>query len=265
MNREEETTMTLGQKLQQLRKRDGLSQEGLAEKVAVTRQTISKWELDQSTPDLQLLAQLAELFHVSTDYLIKPELTQPDAPSSPGKRHLPSGLRPVLLAVLSALALAAVCVCLICDYFTSGRLSWSWIAGASILTGWCLLLPALGAKRRGLFKTLAVTSVVPFPLLAVLALCLERSLVFTLGSCIALVSIAAAWLIYGIFCRCRERLWRGFGFALLVLIPLPIAIMLLIARFIPQAQLSLDSSLFNSAITLLLALGCFGMDHFIRH
>lgn len=265
MNREEETTMTLGQKLQQLRKRDGLSQEGLAEKVAVTRQTISKWELDQSTPDLQLLAQLAELFHVSTDYLIKPELAQPEEPPAPrSKRRLPEHIRPVAFAVLTGAALAAGCICLICDYFSAEGLFWSWIAIASIAAGWLLALPVLTARRGILLKTLAVTSVVPFPLLAVLALCLERSLVFTLGSCIALVSIAAAWLIYGIFCRCRERLWRSFGFALLVLIPLPIAIMLLIARFIPQAQLSFDSSLFNSAITLLLALGCFWMDHLAR-
>lgn len=46
--------MTLGEKIQKLRSRQRLSQEALAEKVTVTRQTISKWELDQSTPDLDL-------------------------------------------------------------------------------------------------------------------------------------------------------------------------------------------------------------------
>lgn len=54
--------MTLGEKLQMLRKEQGLSQEALAAKVNVTRQTISKWELNQSTPDLALLAQLSDLF-----------------------------------------------------------------------------------------------------------------------------------------------------------------------------------------------------------
>lgn len=257
--------MTLGQKIQHLRKRDGLSQEGLAEKVSVTRQTISKWELDQSTPDLQLLAQLADLFHVSTDYLIKPELAQPDTPSAPKIRRLPGALRPIIFTVLSALALAAICVCLICDYFTSEQLSWSWIAAASILAGWCLLLPALTAKRGIVAKSLAVASVIPFPLLAVLALCLEQPLVFTLGYCVALVSVVAVWLIYGVFHLCQGHLWRGLGFALLLLIPLPIAIMLLIAWFIPQAQLSFDSSLFNSTITLLLSLGCFWMDYIAWH
>ncbi len=63
--------MTFGQKLQQLRRARGMSQEDLAGQLSVTRQTISKWELDQSTPDLPYLAAISELFGVSTDYLIK--------------------------------------------------------------------------------------------------------------------------------------------------------------------------------------------------
>lgn len=255
--------MTLGQKLQQLRKRDGLSQEALAEKVAVTRQTISKWELDQSMPDLDLLARLSDIFQVSTDYLIKPELTQPEEPPILKKRCLPAWLRSVSLAVLTGAALVAGCICLICDYFTAGTLSWSWIAIASIAAAWLVLLPVLAARRHILSKTLLAATLVPFPLLAVLALCLRRPLVFTLGSCITLVSAAALWAVYGIFRKCRGHGWRGAGLSLLLLfIPLPLVIMLLVAWFIPEAELSFDSSLFNSVTTLVLALGCFGMDAF---
>lgn len=63
--------MTFGEKTQQLRKEKGLSQEALSEKLGVTRQTISKWELDQSTPELEYIAALSDIFEVSTDYLIK--------------------------------------------------------------------------------------------------------------------------------------------------------------------------------------------------
>ncbi|MCD8332387.1 MAG: helix-turn-helix domain-containing protein [Oscillospiraceae bacterium] len=59
--------MTLGEKIQRLRKQKGLSQEALAEKVAVTRQTISKWELGQSTPDLDFVVQLSDIFGVTSD------------------------------------------------------------------------------------------------------------------------------------------------------------------------------------------------------
>lgn len=72
--------MTLGQKLQQLRKARGISQEDLAQVLSVTRQTISKWELDQSTPDLAYLASISDFFEVSTDYLIKNDTSSKDAP-----------------------------------------------------------------------------------------------------------------------------------------------------------------------------------------
>ena len=63
--------MTLGEKIQKLRKQRGLSQEALAEKVTVTRQTISKWELGQSTPDLDFIAQLSDIFNVPLIILLK--------------------------------------------------------------------------------------------------------------------------------------------------------------------------------------------------
>lgn len=65
--------MAFGEILANLRKAKGLSQEQLAEKLGITRQTISKWELNQSTPDIDYLVQISELFCVSTDYLIKGE------------------------------------------------------------------------------------------------------------------------------------------------------------------------------------------------
>lgn len=57
--------------MQTLRRRQGLSQEQLAEKLNVTRQTISKWELNQSSPDLNYLCQLSEIYGVSLDALVK--------------------------------------------------------------------------------------------------------------------------------------------------------------------------------------------------
>ena len=65
--------MSLGDRLAKLRKSKGLSQEQLAQELYLTRQTISKWELDQSTPDIEYLAKLSDYFGVTTDYLIKGE------------------------------------------------------------------------------------------------------------------------------------------------------------------------------------------------
>ena len=63
--------MRLGQKITELRKKNNLSQEGLAEKMNVSRQAVSKWESDQSIPDIEKIVSLSELFGVTTDYLLK--------------------------------------------------------------------------------------------------------------------------------------------------------------------------------------------------
>ena len=63
--------MTLGQRLYDMRKLKGLSQERVAEILGVTRQTISKWETDQTTPDFDKIIPLCELYNISTDELLK--------------------------------------------------------------------------------------------------------------------------------------------------------------------------------------------------
>ena len=63
--------MKLGQKIAELRKKSSLSQQALAEKMNVTRQAVSKWESNQSIPDIEKIVDLSELFGVTTDYLLK--------------------------------------------------------------------------------------------------------------------------------------------------------------------------------------------------
>ncbi len=66
--------MILADKIIELRKRNNWSQEELADKLGVSRQSISKWESAQSTPDLERIIAMSELFGVSTDHLIKDEI-----------------------------------------------------------------------------------------------------------------------------------------------------------------------------------------------
>lgn len=62
--------MKFNDKLMKLRKENSLSQEELAEKLGVTRQTISKWELGQTTPDMDKLSQISNVFGVTVDELL---------------------------------------------------------------------------------------------------------------------------------------------------------------------------------------------------
>ena len=66
--------MILADKIMNERKRNGWSQEELADKLGVSRQSVSKWESAQSVPDLNRIIKLAEIFGVTTDYLLKEEL-----------------------------------------------------------------------------------------------------------------------------------------------------------------------------------------------
>ena len=66
--------MILADKIIRLRKKNGWSQEELAEKMNVSRQAVSKWESAQTIPDLEKILQLSTLFGVTTDYLLKDEI-----------------------------------------------------------------------------------------------------------------------------------------------------------------------------------------------
>ncbi|MCM1365103.1 MAG: helix-turn-helix domain-containing protein [Faecalibacterium sp.] len=63
--------MTIAERIQSLRKSRGLSQEELAEQIGVSRQAVSKWESDQSMPDIDKIMAISDFFGVSTDYLLK--------------------------------------------------------------------------------------------------------------------------------------------------------------------------------------------------
>ena len=76
--------MLLADKIVTLRKRAGWSQEELAAQLGVSRQSVSKWEGAQSVPDMQKVVQMSRLFGVTTDYLLKEELGEPEpAPAEP--------------------------------------------------------------------------------------------------------------------------------------------------------------------------------------
>ena len=74
--------MEFQQRLYELRKQSGLSQEGLADLLGVSRQAVQKWEAGTSRPDLDNLAALARYFNVSLDYLVTGQVASP-SPSQP--------------------------------------------------------------------------------------------------------------------------------------------------------------------------------------
>lgn len=116
--------MNLGEKIQQLRKSAGLSQEQLAEALGVSRQAISKWETDQSVPELDKLLAISRVFSVSTDELLGNAPTREDDASSPEEdvssrlnRAVESNMRKRQFTIGWVTALCGL-VLLILEYFS---------------------------------------------------------------------------------------------------------------------------------------------------
>ena len=78
--------MTLADRIQQLRKQRGISQEELADRVGVSRQAVSKWESEQSVPDMDKIILISDYFEVTTDYLLKGIEPAPPAPADQEKK-----------------------------------------------------------------------------------------------------------------------------------------------------------------------------------
>lgn len=70
--------MTIGEKLTKLRKENNLTQEQFAELLKVSRQSVSKWELDSAYPETEKLIRISKVFNCSLDYLLKDEIEQMD-------------------------------------------------------------------------------------------------------------------------------------------------------------------------------------------
>ena len=152
---------TFSEKLQELRRREGLSQEQLADQLGVTRQSVSKWESGAASPELSKLIALSDLFGISIDYLVKdrleePERFTPDPPPSTAKleeqvEEISRFFRSWTWesqAKLFGLPLVSVCFCFYPHMLRCRRTARGIIAIGNIAVG----VVALGAFSVGVFS-----------------------------------------------------------------------------------------------------------------
>ena len=153
--------MIFADKLIDLRKKSGWSQEELAEKLNVSRQAVSKWESAQSVPDMSRIIQMSELFGVSTDYLLKDnmELAEQTQEPIPDTQIRTVGLeeanafltvkeensRRVALGVMLCI-LSPVMLILLSGAQEFGLLNWSEnaAAGIGLVILMLMIIPAIG-------------------------------------------------------------------------------------------------------------------------
>ena len=88
--------MILADKIMENRKKNGWSQEELADRLGVSRQSVSKWEGAQAVPDMKKIIQMSELFGVSTDYLLRDDI---ETPTEPEVKPVDNGLEETVRSV----------------------------------------------------------------------------------------------------------------------------------------------------------------------
>lgn len=110
--------MKFNEKLINLRKQKGLSQEELGYKLNVTRQTVSKWELGETTPEMNKLVEMSKIFGIGLDELTNEEVKIEDKPINEKPIKDKSTLKVIILIVaITAIFLAIVCFLVISGIF----------------------------------------------------------------------------------------------------------------------------------------------------
>lgn len=136
--------MSLAKKMIELRKQQGLSQQDLADRLGVSRQAISRWETGAVQPLADSVKSLAQVFQVSTDYLLNDDLDTPTPPRSPQptptlqEEPTPARKHRKWLLALAALAAAAVLV-LVTAAGTAYYLQWKErqpVSSSDVLSEW---------------------------------------------------------------------------------------------------------------------------------
>lgn len=140
--------MILADKITALRKKAGWSQEELAEQLGVTRQSVSKWEGAQSVPDMDKVVQMSRLFGVTTDFLLKDELSKEEEDYTRENK----AKSPVIGAVSGIYWLLVTAVYLFYTFgpMGNGQPKYSWFiwAVAGVLFGAVMLVVKLIARRK---------------------------------------------------------------------------------------------------------------------
>lgn len=171
--------MSLSEKIMQLRKSAGWSQEDLADRLDVSRQSVSKWESGTSLPELDKILAMSDIFGVSTDYLLKgedgdradrpqdePEKNEPEREKEPEGRYVTMTEARAFLSLkerFSTLYALATAMCIIAvvpllalgglTEYGGGRVSEHMAAGVGIIT-----LLVLVAVAVAIFITLSIRS-----------------------------------------------------------------------------------------------------------
>lgn len=206
--------MTMAEKILALRKKAGLSQEELADKLGVSRQAVSRWEMGSAFPDAPNILGLSRLFGVSTDYLLydECETAQASRPAGGTIENAPAYLNAVFAGAVTLSAGVLVLQFINAAYFQSDVLCLAGTLLSALVAGgfeviWRVLGPQdpAGRGKRARFYVAAVWMGAYFPLRLVLA-CAARLYPRPYSSLAFSGLVLLAWVLAG--CGTMAYFWR---------------------------------------------------------
>lgn len=195
--------MNMADRIQYLRKAKGISQEELADKVGVSRQAVSKWESEQSMPDLDKVITMSEYFDVTTDYILRG--IEPTA----NKDVKSSELTSKILYLASTAFIAIGLFCAFGGWYeeqTADSIWGSMIIQAVGVVGYFIGRLLSTAKAPFVVNWLNIVIVAFMPISLIVAICLNRLIspypTDIISSCVfAVVYIITAGLTYVVLKR----------------------------------------------------------------
>lgn len=172
--------MLTGEKLSFLRKKEGWSQGELADKLNISRQSVSKWELNESLPDAENIVKISNLFNISTDYLLKDdaELTQQTVETPKKKYYTAQGIITTLAGILT-LGIINVLGHIYCSHVLDSFIGFAYnyglewlvyISAAVTITGLSLLIRDLYISKSKKYLKLEGTSLKLFVFFTIAAI-----------------------------------------------------------------------------------------------
>lgn len=117
--------MTFGENLQFLRKRSGLTQEDLAEKMEVSRQSVSKWESNAAYPEMDAILRLCDLFQCDMDTLLRGDVSRRFGEDAAAYDHHMSGFAAAIAAGVGLILLGVTLMLLVGEFF--GQIMAAWV------------------------------------------------------------------------------------------------------------------------------------------
>jgi transcriptional regulator with XRE-family HTH domain len=204
--------MSLGTNIQQLRKTALLSQEQLADSLNVSRQAVSKWETDQTLPEIDKLLAMSQLFNVSTDSMLNNDVESVGFQGSEKEKNgivkisnitvsaikrFPYRDNKVLFYLFSIICIIAIGVCIFVNLALNNLISWAMYPIVSVSFVWIVSIPVFFHKY---IFSLCTATVLVFPLLYFIdSITPVRSWFIPLGVPSAIIGLTIVWLSYLLF------------------------------------------------------------------